>query len=105
MKRLTEEKTDDRNETSSESDDSIHHIKEIKENEEKSKHFTETLKINEIKKELIIVTGSPIMIMPPDEKVLKLTRTHKITNRYQDVNINDVKFPGKLPVNLENKKK
>ena len=101
VKQLTEEEIEERNQTSSESDESIHHIKEIKKIEEKNKHYTATVKINGIKKEFIIDTGSPITIMPPDEKILKIAELQKITNRYQDVNKNEVKFRGKIPVNLE----
>ena len=39
--------------------------------------------------------------MPPDEKILEVTRIQKITNRYQDVNKNEVKFRGKIPVDVE----
>ena len=39
--------------------------------------------------------------MPPDERVMKSTEIQKNTNRYQDVNKNDVKFRGKFPVNVE----
>ena len=39
--------------------------------------------------------------MPPDETMLELTGIQKITNRYQDVNKNEVKFRGKIPVNVE----
>ena len=46
MKTLTEEEIDDRDETSSESEESIHHIREIKKIEEKNKHYTATVKIN-----------------------------------------------------------
>ena len=53
------------------------------------------------KKEFIIDTGSPISIMPPDERNIKSTEIQKITNRYQDVNKNEVKFRGKIPVNIE----
>ena len=100
-KQLTEEEIEDQNETPSESDESIHHIKEIKKIEEKNKHYTATVKIYRIKKEFNIDTGSPITIMPPDEKILKIAELQNITNRYQDVNKNEVKFRGKIPVNLE----
>ena len=80
VKQLTEEEIEKQNETSSESDDSIHHIKEIKKIEEKNKHYTATVKINGIKKEFIIDTGSVITIMPPDEKILKIAELQKITN-------------------------
>ena len=69
--------------------------------EEKNKHYTATVKINGIKKEFITDTGSPITILPPEEKILKKAELQKITNRYQDVNKNEVKFRGKIPVNLE----
>ena len=39
--------------------------------------------------------------MPPDERIMKQTEIQKITNRYQDVNKNEVKFRGKIPVNIE----
>ena len=39
--------------------------------------------------------------MPPDERILKSTEIKKKTNRYQDVNKNEVKFRGKVPVNVE----
>ena len=32
---------------------------------------------------------------------MKLTEIEKVTNRYQDVNKNEVKFRGKIPVNIE----
>ena len=32
---------------------------------------------------------------------MKATEIQKITNRYQDVNKNEVKFRGKIPVNIE----
>ena len=101
VKKLTDEETDDRDETSSDSEESIHHIREIKKLEEKNKHYTATVKINEKKKKFIIDTGSPITIMPPDETMLELTGIEKITNRYQDVNKNEVEFRGKIPVNVE----
>ena len=100
VKKLTEEETDDRDETSSHSEENIHHIREIKKIEEKNKHYTPTVKINEKKKEFIFDTGSPITIMPPDETILELTGIQKITNRYQDVNKNEVKVRGKIPVNV-----
>ena len=101
VKKLTKEEIDDRDETSSESEESIHHIGEIKKIEEKNKHYTATVKINEKKKEFIVDTGSPIIIMPPDETMLELTGIQKNTNRHQDVNKNEVMFRGKIPVNVE----
>ena len=101
MKRITEDETQQPNESTSESGESIHHIKEIKAIEEKNKHYTATIKINGVKKELIMDTGSPITIMPPDERIMKHAEIQKVTNRYQDVNTNEVKFRGKVPVNIE----
>ena len=43
--------------------------------------------------------------MPPDERIIKSTEIQKITNRYQDVNKNEKKFRGKIPVNIEHEKK
>ena len=96
MKQLTEDEIDDREETSSESEESIHHIREIKNIEEKNKHYTATVKINGKKKDFKSDTGSPKTIMPPDEPILELTGIQKITNRYQDVNKNEVKFRQKF---------
>ena len=39
--------------------------------------------------------------MPLDEQIMKKTEIQKITNRYQDVNKNEVTFLGKIPVNIE----
>ena len=59
-----------------------------------NKHFTEVVRVIGVKKEFIIDTGSPISIMPPDERIIKSTEIQKIINRYQDVNKNEVKFRG-----------
>ena len=88
-------------ESTSESDESIHHIKEIKKINEMNKHFTAVVQVYGVKKEFIIDTGSPISIMPPDERIMKSTEIQKITTRYQDVNKNEVKFRGKISVNIE----
>ena len=69
MKRLTEDETQQRNESTSESEESIHHIKEMKAIEEKNKHYTSTIKINGVK------------IMPPDERNMKHAEIQKLTNR------------------------
>ena len=95
VKRLTKNELNEPDEPSSQSEDSIHYRKEIKKIDEKNKHFTTTLKINGVMKEIIIDTGSPISLKPPDEKITKSTEIQKITNRYQDVNKNEVKFKGK----------
>ena len=43
--------------------------------------------------------------MPPDEKILKSTGLQKITNRYQEVNKNEVKSRRKTQVDVEYAKK
>ena len=101
MKRLTEEDTNEPNESTSDSDGSIYLIKEIKKINEMNKHFTATVQINGKKKEFIIDTGSPVSIMPPNKRIMETTEIQKIMNRYQDVNKNEVKFRGKVPVNIE----
>ena len=101
VKRLTEDEDQQPNESTSESKESIHHIKEIKTTEEQNKHYTATIKINGVRKEFIIDTGSPITMMTLDERIMKHTEIQKITNRYQDVNKNEVKFRGKIPVDIE----
>ena len=60
-----------------------------------------TGKINGIAKEFTIDTGSPISIMPLDKRIMKPTEIQKVTNRYQDVNKNEINFPGKIPVIIE----
>ena len=104
MKRLTKEETNEPDESTSDSEESIHHIKEIKKINEMNKLFLGTVQINGIKKEFIINTGSLVSIMPPDERIMKATEIQKITNRYQDVNKSEVKFRGKIPVNIEYEK-
>ena len=42
--------------------------------------------------------------MPPEEKMWKLTETQKITNRYQDVINNEVKFRQTWNTEITNKK-
>ena len=59
------------------------------------------VKINGIEKEFIVDTGSPISIMPVDEKTMNYNEIQKVKQRYQDVNKNGVKFRGKIPANIE----
>ena len=101
LRKLTEEEETEPNESMSDSDESIYHIEEIKNIVEKQKQYTAKIKINGTPKEFIIDTGSPVTIMPLDEQIMKKTAIQKITNRYQDVNKNKVKFQGKIPVNME----
>ena len=101
VKRLTEDEPIESGGPSSESEENIHHIKEIKKIDETNRHFTTTLKTNGGSKEFIIDTGSPISLMPPNERITKSTEIQKTINRYQDVNKIEVQFRGKLPVNVE----
>ena len=59
------------------------------------------MKINGVQKEFISDTGLAVTIMHFDERIVDQTEIKKITNRYQDVNKNEVKFRGKITVNLE----
>ena len=101
MKRLTEDEPNETDQSSSESEESIHHMKEIKRIDETNKHITTMLKINGIAKEFNIDTGSPISLMPPDESFIKSTEIQKITIQYQDVNKIEVKFRRIITVNVE----
>ena len=101
MKRLTEEKLNKPDESSCESNASIHHIKEIEKIEDTNKHHIVTVKINAIKKEIIIHTGSPLTTMPIDKRIMKPSEIQKITNRYQNVHKIEVKFRGKVPIEFE----
>ena len=60
VKRLTGEEINEPDESTSDSEESFHYIKEIKKINEMSKHFTATVHVNGIKEEFIIDTGSPI---------------------------------------------
>ena len=61
---------------------------------DRNKYLTTTVKINGTEKEFIIDTGSPISIMPVDNKIMKESEIQKVRHRYQDVNKNEVKFRG-----------
>ena len=69
--------------------------------EETNKHSTATVKINEVMNKFTFNTGSPITMMLMDKGIVKPTDIQKVTKRYQKVNTNEVKFQGKLPVNIE----
>ena len=78
VKRLTGEELNDPNESSYKSDESIHHIKEIKKIEETNKHYTATVKINGIAIEFVTDNGSPISMMPQDKRIIKPIELQKI---------------------------
>ena len=56
---------------------------------------------NRTEKELITANGSPVLKMPAENKIMKETEIQKVKHRYQDVNKNEVKFRGKIPVDIE----
>ena len=95
MRKLTKEKETEPNESMSESDESIYHIQEVKNIVEQQKHYTAKIKINGTPKEFIIDTGSPVTTIPLDGQIINTTEIQKITNRYQDVNKNEVKIRGR----------
>ena len=78
VKRLTEDEPNESVRSSSDAEESIHHIKGIKIIDETNNHFTATLKLNGVTKEFIIDTGSPKSLMPPDERIIKSTEIQKI---------------------------
>ena len=84
-----------------ESETSTHRNERINRITDRNKCLTAVVKVNGIEKEFIVDTGSPISIMPVDEKILKQTEIQKVKQRYQDVNKNEVKFRGKIPANIE----
>ena len=80
VRKLTEEKEIEPNESMSESDESIYHIEEIKKIVEQQKHYTAKIETNGTPKEFIIDIGSPVTMMPLDEQMLKKTEIQKIAN-------------------------
>ena len=58
MKRLTEEESNEPDESSCELDESVQHMKGIKKIEETNKHYIETVKLNGVKKDIIFDTRS-----------------------------------------------
>ena len=50
------------------------------------------VKVNEIDEEFIVDTGLQFLIMSAEK-----TEIQNVKHRYQDVNNNEVKFPGKIP--------
>ena len=104
MRKLTEDERLESNESMSESDESIHHIEEIKNIVEQQQHYTAKTKKNGTQRDFIIDTGSSVRILPLDERIIKKTEIQKMTNPYQDVNKHEVKFWGKIPVDMEYEK-
>ena len=101
MRKLIEDERTESNESMSESDESTHNTEEIKNIVEQQKHYTAKIKINGAEREFFVDTGSPVTIMPLDERILKKNEIQKITNRNNDVIKNEVRFRGKIPVDME----
>ena len=57
--------------------------------------------INGKKQKFIIDTGSPVTIMPYDQKIHNTKEIKPMKERYQDVNKNEIKFMGKTWVTAE----
>ena len=101
IRNVTETENSQIGEESDESESSIYRIERINRIVDKNKYLTTTVKINGTEKEFIIDTGSPLSIMPADNTIMKDTENQKVKHRYQDVNKNEVKFRGKIPVDNE----
>ena len=101
MKKLTENERIESNKSMSESDESIHNTEAIKNIVEQQKHYYAKLKTNGTESQFFIDTKSPITIMPLDDRIKKKNELQKIPNRNQNVNKNEVKFRGKIPVDME----
>ena len=81
-------------------DEITNHLEEIMTIENRQKQYSKVIQVNGMKKEFIIDTGSPVTIMPSDERKMGKTEIQKITNQYHDKNKNEVKFRGKIPVDI-----
>ena len=64
-------------------------------------HYGVEMIINGDKQKFIIDTGSPVTIMPYDQKIHKTKEIKPMKERYQDVNKNEIKFMGKTWVTAE----
>ena len=104
-RKLTEnEVTSEPNESMSESDTSINRLEEIKTIEDKRKQYTVVVRINGIKERISnrhrITSNKNATRGANNEKKAVI---QKVTNRYRDVNKHEVKFRGKVLVNMEYK--
>ena len=50
---------------------------------------------------VIVDTGSPVAILPPDKEIIKGKKRLPVTKKYQYVNKTEVKIPGNLTVEAE----
>ena len=78
VRNVTETENSTFDEESDKSESSIYRIERINRIVDKFKYLTTTVKINGMEKEIIIDTGSPISIMPTDNKIMKETEIQKV---------------------------
>ena len=64
-------------------------------------HYGVEMMINGKKQKFIIVTGSPVTIIPCDQKIHNTKEIKLMKERYQDVNRTEIKFMGKTWVTAE----
>ena len=74
---MTEDESEIIGGESDESETSIHRIERINRITDRNKCLTAVVKVNGIEKEFIVDTGSPISIMPKDEKNPETNRNTK----------------------------
>ena len=101
VRNVTEDESEIIEGESDESETSKHTIERINTITDRTKCLTAVIKIDGIEKEFIVDTGSPILILPVDEKIMKQTEIQTVKQRYQDINKNEVKFRGKIPANIK----
>ena len=68
---------------------------------DKNDNYGIKLKINGNYQNFTIATGSPVTIMPNNPKLYNPKDKHPLTEIYQDVNKNEIKFLGKVRANIE----
>ena len=64
-------------------------------------HYGVEIKINGKNQKFIIDTGSPVTIMPNNPTLYNPEDVQPLKERYQDVNKNEIRFLGKVWVNIE----
>ena len=94
---ITSEEDDEESEP-----EEIHQITQInKIIPDNNDHYSVEIKINGKKQKFITDTGSPVTIMPNDITLYKPEDIQPLKERDQDVNKNEIKFLGKVWVNIE----
>ena len=64
-------------------------------------HYGVEIKINGKNQKFTIDTGSPVTIMPNNPTLYNAENIQPLKERYQDVNKNEITFPGKVWVDTE----